>query len=61
MTFDQWCESKYIKGNWKEALFHHILATRSKDEINDPEEWVKAWNEVLHHISGSFPSSFEYR
>jgi hypothetical protein len=53
MNFDEWCYSKEIKGNYKEALYHYILATRSGNKIDDPQEWAKAWSELLDEISKS--------
>jgi len=49
MTFDEWCESKQIKGNWKEALFHS-LAARFDGINNIPEDekiWADEWNIIL--------------
>lgn len=31
MTFDEWCYSKNIKGNWKEALYHSLYATHEEN------------------------------
>lgn len=49
--FDQWCEERQIRGNWREALYHHIMASRSEDQINDPEEWAAAWKELMEEYS----------
>jgi hypothetical protein len=47
MTFDEWCNSKSIRGNWREALYHQMMATREGPARDDPAEWEKAWNEIL--------------
>lgn len=49
--FDEWCEERQIRGVWREALFHHVMASRSADKINDPEEWAVAWNELMEEYS----------
>lgn len=52
MNFDEWCYSKQIKGNWKEALFHS-LATKFEGVKNIPENedvWADEWKVVLRRI-----------
>jgi len=52
MNFDEWCYSKQIKGNWKEALFHSLAAKFGRvDKIpNDEKVWAEEWRVVLDRI-----------
>lgn len=52
MNFDEWCYSKQIKGNWKEALFHSLAAKfGGVDKIpNDEKSWAEEWRVVLDRI-----------
>ena len=50
MTFAGWCYSQGIEGNYKEALYHHLRATRTEEQIDDPSVWPAAWSEVLHQV-----------
>jgi len=57
VTFDGWCESKQIRGNWKEAFYHHLMAKYSKydnpasviDQLTQ-EAYAEEWNVVLKNI-----------
>jgi len=60
ITFDKWCYSKQIKGNWKEALFHHIMTKYAGQEVAidnfSQDELACFWNEVLEHIWKNVPT-----
>ena len=49
MTFEEWCYSRRIKGNYKEALFHSLAAKHGAENVESlgPEIWWKEWLEVL--------------
>ena len=52
MNFDEWCYSKQIKGDWKEALYHS-LAARFGGVGKIPQDeiiWAEEWNVVLNRI-----------
>ena len=52
MSFDKWCYSKQIKGNFKEALYHSLAAKfGGVDKIpQDEKAWSEEWNVVLKRI-----------
>ena len=52
MNFDEWCYSKQIKGNWKEALYHSLAARFGGVEKVPQDEaiWAEEWNVVLNRI-----------
>lgn len=45
-SFDEWCAGKEIKGSWKKALFHQIMATGDGADRDKKGEWEKAWKEL---------------
>ena len=49
MNFDEWCYSKQIKGNFKEALYHSLAAQHGADKIESlgQDVWAKEWKLVL--------------
>lgn len=46
MTFDQWCDSKQIKGNFREALYHSLMAKHETVDLSQ-DELAAEWNIVL--------------
>lgn len=57
MTFDEWCCSKQIKGNWKEALYHGLAAKFGADKIpNDEDVWASEWKVLLDSLLKSMPT-----
>ena len=52
MNFEEWCCSKQIKGNFKEALYHSLAAKDGADKIESlgQDEWAKEWKLLLDRI-----------
>jgi hypothetical protein len=51
MTFDEFCDKKEIRGNYREALFHHIMAKYPSSILVESEElFEKEWAIVLKQI-----------
>ncbi len=59
-NFDEWCDGKRIKGNYKEALYHSLAAKFSGvDKIpQDESAWMEEWNVVLKSIMAKAMSAF---
>lgn len=49
VSFDEWCYSKQIKGNFKEALWHSLAAKQGADKIESlgQDAWAQEWKLVL--------------
>lgn len=49
MTFNEWCSSKQIKGNFKEALYRSLAAEYTIEKIDGlgQDVWAEEWNKVL--------------
>jgi len=56
MDFEQWCYSKQIKGNWKEALYHSLAEKYDDLDATGESEWATEWSAVLDHVAKSLPS-----
>lgn len=51
MNFDDWCYSKQINGNWKEALFHGLAAKFGADTIpQDETVWAEEWRVIIDRV-----------
>ena len=52
MTFEEWCYSKQIHGNFKEALFHSLAAKYGVGKIESigQDIWDSEWKEVLAQL-----------
>lgn len=48
MTFDEFCNKKNIRGNFREALYHHIMAKYPTSILVETEElFEEEWAIVL--------------
>jgi cytolysin (calcineurin-like family phosphatase) len=59
--FEKFCQDKQIKGNYKEALYHHLMAKYSEydqpalviDQLKQ-EEYEAEWKAVLSQVLAKF-------
>jgi hypothetical protein len=49
MKFDEWCYSKQIRGNFKEALYHSLAAKYTLEQVEGlgQDIWADEWKVVL--------------
>lgn len=62
--FEKFCQDNQIKGNYKEALYHHLMAKYAEydqpalviDQLKQ-EEYKAEWSKVLSEIYSRFMSN----
>ena len=47
MTFDTFCDERKIRGNFREALFHYIMAKAEDPNKVTEEDLATYWGELL--------------
>lgn len=52
LTFDEWCDNLKIRGNFREALFHHLCAKYTMEKINELGDlcWKQEWDILLDEL-----------
>lgn len=57
MTFSEWCQSKQIKDNWKEALWNHLCAKYGLEKVEKltEDDWANTWFELLAYVRKNLP------